>query len=152
MAAGFVLTYPNIKAWAERLGLPFRYSDEMGQIALRCRIDDVSDELSVLFIPRPERGMLTLALTVPFAVPAARNQAMSEALALLNARSYMGAWILNVDKAELYFRITVPALDVAYSDQSLRFVASVVVSSAEAMVHRLRAIALEGAAADIVTR
>lgn len=152
MAAGFVLTYPNIKAWADRLGLPFRYSDEMGQIALRCRIDDVSDELSVLFIPRPERGMLTLALTLPFSVPAARNQPMSEALALLNARSYMGAWILNVDKAELYFRITIPALDVIYSDQSLRFVASVVVSSAEAMVHRLRAIAQEGAAPDIVTR
>lgn len=148
--SGFVLNYANIKSWAERLGLGFRYSDEAGQIAVMCRLLDV--DVPLVFIPRLERGMLTMAVTLPFLVPADRFVIVGEALALLNARSYMGAWILNMDKGEIYFRITVPALDVSYSDQALRFVAGVVASSAEAMAGALRAIACQGAPADTISR
>jgi hypothetical protein len=146
--AGFVLNYANVKSWAERLQLPFRYSDEAGQIAVLCRLLD--SDVPLVFIPRPERGMLTMALTMPYAVPAERFAVVGEALTLVNARSYMGAWILNMDKGEIYFRITMPALDVVYNDQALRFVATLVVSSAEAMVRPLRAVAIEGAGPDIV--
>ena len=132
--SGFVLNYANIKSWAERLGLGFRYSDEAGQIAVMCRLLDV--DVPLVFIPRLERGMLTMAVTLPFLVPADRFVVVGEALALLNARSYMGAWILNGDKGEIYFRVTVPALDVSYSDQALRFVAGVVASSAETLAMR----------------
>lgn len=143
--SGFVLNYANIKSWAERLGLAFRYSDEMGQIAVLCRLLDV--DVPMVFIPRVERGMLTMAITLPFQVPADRFGEVGAALTLVNARSYMGAWILNADKGEIYFRITVPALDVTYSDQALRFVAGVVVSSAESLAARLHAVAKEGAPA-----
>lgn len=143
--SGFVLNYANIKSWAERLGLAFRYSDEMGQIAVLCRLLDV--DVPMVFIPRAERGMLTMAITLPFQVPVDRFSEVGAALTLVNARSYMGAWILNADKGEIYFRITVPALDVTYSDQALRFVAGVVVSSAESLAARLHAVAKEGAPA-----
>jgi hypothetical protein len=147
--SGFVLNYANIKGWAERLGLGFRYSDEAGQIAVVCRLLDIDTPL--VFIPRPERGMLTMAVTLPFQVPSERFPVVGEALTLLNARSFMGAWILNMDKGEIYFRITVPALDVSYSDQALRFVAGVVASSAEAMVGVLHAVACQGAPASSVS-
>jgi hypothetical protein len=143
--SAFVLNYASIKSWAERLGLAFRYSDEAGQIAVLCRVLDV--DVPMVFIPRSERGMLTLAITLPFSVPADRFGEVSTALTLLNARSYMGAWILNADKGEIYFRITVPALDVTYTDQALRFVAGIVASSAETLAARLHAIAKEGAPA-----
>lgn len=143
--SGFVLNYANLKSWAERLGLTFRYSDEVGQIAVLCRLLDI--DVPLVFIPRPERGMLTLAVTLPFVVPAERFAEVAQALTLLNARSFMGAWILNADKGEIYFRITVPALDVSYSDQALRFVAGLVASSAETLVAPLYAVAREGAPA-----
>lgn len=148
--SGFVLNYANLKSWAERLGLPFRSSDEASQIAVLCHLLD--RDVPLVFIPRLERGMMTMAVTMPFAIPPDRFAAVGEALTLLNARSYMGAWILNTDKGEIYFRITVPALDVTYTDQSLRFVASVVASSAEAMAKALHSVALEGAAPDTVAR
>lgn len=143
--SGFVLNYANIKSWAERLGLAFRYSDEVGQIAVLCHVLDV--DVPMVFIPRSERGMLTLAITLPFTVPPERFAEVGAALTVLNARSYMGAWILNADKGEIYFRITVPALDVTYTDQALRFVAGIVASSAETLAARLHAIAKEGAPA-----
>lgn len=145
---GFVLNYANVKSWAERLQLPFRYSDEASQIAVLCRLLDTDAPL--VFIPRPERGMMTMALTMPFVVPKERYAEIGQALTLLNARSYMGAWIINLEKGEIYFRITVPALDVVYTDQSLRFVASVVASSADAMAKPLRAVACEGAPPQLV--
>jgi hypothetical protein len=147
--SGFVLNYANVKSWADRLGLPFRFSDEASQIAVTCHLLDV--DVPLVFIPRPERGMLTMALTMPFVVPADRYSAVAEALTLLNARSYMGSWILNMDKGEIYFRITVPALDVTYTDQALRFVASVVASSSETMARSLHEVAVEGAPPQTVT-
>lgn len=143
--SGFVLNYESLKAWAERLGLAFRFSDEAGQIAVLCRV--LNSDVPLVFIPRPERGMVTMAVTLPFVVPAERHTEVARALTLLNARSYMGAWILNGDKGEIYFRVTVPALDVSYSDQALRFVAGVVASSAETLAPGLYAVARENAPA-----
>ena len=37
----FPLRYSTVKAWAERLRLPFRASEEAGQIAVRCRTFNV---------------------------------------------------------------------------------------------------------------
>ena len=36
----FSLSYSTVKSWAERLKLPFRASDEAGQIAVHCRLLD----------------------------------------------------------------------------------------------------------------
>lgn len=148
--SGFVLTYPNLKSWAERLQVPYRWNDELGQLAVGCRILDT--DVPLLFIPRTERGMVTLAVTLPFTVPPERFAATSEALTLLNARSYMGAWILNTETREIYFRVTVPALEVTYTDVSVRFVASLVVTSAEAMARPLHAVVAEGASPDTIAQ
>jgi hypothetical protein len=147
---GFVLTYQNLKSWAERLRLPNRWNDEVEQLAIRCRLLDT--DVPLVFIPRPDRGMVTLAVTLPFAIPGARYPQIGESLTILNARSYMGAWILNADKGEVYFRITLPANDVEYGDEALRFVASIVVSSADAMAKALFAVAQQGAPPDVIAQ
>lgn len=136
--ATFSLTYLNLKRWAERLGLPFQCNDGEQQLAVLCRQGD--QDLPLVFIPRIERGMLTLAMTLPFIVPSDRTGAVTDALVRVNARSYMGAWIFNIETREIYFRITVPVLDLAYSDQALRFVASLVASSVAALAAPLQAV------------
>lgn len=149
--SGFVLNYENLKRWAARLFSPskFPFDDEAEELALPHTLLEKTAYL--VLIPRPERGMVTIAVTLPFSVPKERFAAVGEALTLLNARSYMGAWILNANKGEVYFRISVPALDVLYTDQALRFVVSIVASSAETMAGPLRAVGLEGAPPDTIT-
>lgn len=148
--SSFALSYTSVKAWAERLRLPFRASEEAGQIAVHCRLLD--SDVPLLFIPRPERDMLTVAITLPFVVKSERFAAVTTALSTLNVRSYMGAWILNPERGEVYFRITLPTVDTQFSDESLRFVARVVIGSAEAMAQPLFAISHEGASPDIVAK
>ena len=148
MPLRFALTYPNLKDWADRLRVPYRFNDGVGQVAVLTRVMDA--DVPLVFIPRPDRGMMTMAVTLPFAVPQARNPAVGESLTILNARSYMGAWILNTDKGEVYFRITLPAMELEYSDETLRVFAALVVSSAEAMAKLLYAVAHQDAAPQII--
>ncbi len=144
----FVLTYPNLKGWADRLRVHYRFNEEVGQVAVLTRVMDA--DVPLVFIPRPDRGMMTMAVTLPFAVPTARSGAVGESLTILNARSYMGAWILNSDKGEIYFRITLPAMELEYSDETLRVFAALVVSSAEAMAKLLYAVAHQDAAPQVI--
>lgn len=146
----FSLSYRTVKAWAERLKLPFRANDDAGQIAVRCRL--LENDVPLLFVPRPERDMLTVAITLPFVVKTDRFDAMTTALSTLNVRSYMGAWILNPERGEVYFRVTLPTLETEFTDDALRFVARVVLSSAEAMAQPLYSIALDEANPDIVAK
>ena len=64
-----------------------------------------------------------------------------ESLARLNGSSYMGAWVLHFDKGEVYFRVTLPALDNEYTDQGLFFAARVVVSTGCSTEYGTRGIA-----------
>ncbi|HMU38862.1 MAG TPA: YbjN domain-containing protein [Pseudomonadota bacterium] len=146
----FSLSYRTVKAWAERLKLPFRANDDAGQIAVRCRL--LENDVPLLFVPRPERDMLTVAITLPFVVKTDRFDAITTALSTLNVRSYMGAWILNPERGEVYFRVTLPTLETEFTDDALRFVARVVLSSAEAMAQPLYSIALDEANPDIVAK
>ncbi|HRI48924.1 MAG TPA: YbjN domain-containing protein [Pseudomonadota bacterium] len=150
MSLRFALTYPTLKSWADRLGVPYRFNEEVGQIAVLTRVMDT--DVPLVFIPRPDRGMVTMAITLPFATPSERFTAVGESLTILNARSYMGAWILNTDKGEVYFRITLPAMELEYSDETLRFFASLVVSSAEAMAKLLYAVAHKGEGPQSIAR
>jgi hypothetical protein len=150
MSLRFTLTYPTLKSWADRLGVPYRFNDEVGQIAVLTRVMDT--DVPLVFIPRPDRGMVTMAITLPFAAPSERFTAVGESLTILNARSYMGAWILNTDKGEVYFRITLPAMELEYSDETLRFFASLVVSSTEAMAKLLYSVAHKGASPQVIAQ
>lgn len=133
--AGFPLTFDNLKSFCERQKFQYLSNAELGQLAVLYKI--LGKDAPLMIIPRTERGMVTLAITQPFTVPLERYPLIGEALARLNASSYMGAWVLNFDKGEIYFRITLPSLDNEYTDQGLFFAARVVVSSAEAMAQRL---------------
>jgi hypothetical protein len=90
--------------------------------------------------------MVLFAMEMPFRAPPERHAALFEAIALLNANAYMGAWVLNTETGELFFRVTVPSLDTQYSDSGLLHVARVVVGTCERVAAGLRGVALEGAA------
>jgi hypothetical protein len=133
--SGFVLSFDNLKSFCDRQRFTFKINEELGQLAVLYRI--LGQDAPIIIIPRPERGMLTLAVVLPFAVPLARYPFVVEALARLNAAAYMGTWVLNFDKGEIYFRVTLPALDNLYTDEGLFLAARVVVSTSEGMAQRL---------------
>lgn len=140
--AKLTLTYENIQAWCDRQGFKYLTNPQAGQLAVLYRILEHDAPLQIL--PYPDRGMVTFAMSLPFAVPAERYPFVKEALTQLNSRSYMGAWVLNPDKGEIYFRVTLPALDNEYSDQGLFFACRVVVSSSEGAAPALFRIAQQG--------
>lgn len=61
----------------------------------------------------------------------------------------MGAWVLNTDSGELYFRYTMLTDHVLYDDESLRLTIQVVIGSVERMVKRLDRV-LKGEDASVV--
>jgi hypothetical protein len=126
---GYLLNYQNLKAFCERQNFRFLQNDERGQLAVVYPL--LEKEALLQLLPFADRHMVTLAMAMPFLVPAARFSAVAEALTRLNARTYMGTWVLNTDKSEVYFRVTLPALDNEWTDDSLLFAARVVVSTAE---------------------
>jgi hypothetical protein len=154
MPLRFVLSYDNLKVWAARLearlGVPYRFNDEAQELALRALV--METYVAVVLIPRPERGMLTLAVRLPFSVPSERYPAIGESLTILNARSYMGTWVLNFDKGEIYFRITLPARDLEYSDETLHSIACLVEGAAESMAKPLYAVAHQDASPQLVAQ
>lgn len=143
----FMLTPENLARFCERQSFQFQQAPG-GPIAVLYQL--LGQPAPLQLIPWPERNMLTLAMTLPFTVPPERQAAVGEALTTLNAMSFMGAWVLNTDKGELYFRDTLPVLDNQYSDEGLLFVAKVVVSTAERLAPALYRIAREGGAPELV--
>ncbi len=127
--ASYLLNYQNLKAFCERQNFRFLQNDERGQLAVVYPI--LGKDALLQLLPFSDRNMVTLAMAMPFLVPSTRFQAVSDALTRLNARTYMGTWVLNIDKAEVYFRVTLPALDNLWTDDSVLFAARMVVSTAE---------------------
>jgi len=137
----FELDGASLEAWCDRQGYTYQAAD--GQLIVEYAVLGLPAPLVVL--PQLDRGMVMLLMRQPYAVPAARFVAVTQAATTLNARSFMGAWVLNDEKAELYFRVTLVALDTRYSDDSLLHAARVVVGTSELAAPALRAIALDGA-------
>lgn len=137
----FELDGASVEAWCRRQGYMYRAAD--GQVIVEYTVLGLPAPL--VFLPQLDRGMVMLVMRQPYAVPAARFVAVTQAATILNASSFMGAWVLNDEKAELYFRVSIVALDTRYTDESLLHVARVVVGSSEVAAPVLRAIALDGA-------
>lgn len=127
--AGYLLNYQNLKAFCERQQFRFLQNEERGQLAVVYPL--LEHEALLQILPFLDRNMVTLAMTLPFVVPPSQFALMSEALTQLNARTYMGTWVLNSDKGEVYFRVTLPALDNEWTDDAVLFAARIVVSTAE---------------------
>ena len=140
----FTLDYETLRAWCVRQQYEHRANAEAGQLAISYKILEADAPLMVL--PQPSRGMVLFAMEMPFRATPERHAALFEAIALLNANAYMGAWVLNSETGELFFRVTVPSLDTQYTDGGLVHVARVVVGTCERVAAGLRAVALDGAA------
>ena len=137
----FELSGSTLEAWCKRQG--YTYTGADGQLAVQYAL--LGQPAPLLFLPHFDRGMVMMAMRQPFTVPAARAAAVTQAVNSMNATSFMGAWVLNTDTGELFFRATVVALDTGYSDASLLHAARVVVGTSELAAAGMRAIALDGA-------
>ena len=138
----FALTLDGVKSWCERKKLRYMTNEPLGQIAIPRPVDPPQ---SIRVIPRPERGMLTFAVALPFAIPKDRHLAVDQALSLANSATFMGAWVLNHQRNEAYFRITVPTRGVAYDDAAVEYLLQIVIATVDRVTPGLRAVALEGA-------
>lgn len=143
MAERFELTFDNLKAWCQRQGYQFSDNAEAGQLAVHYQL--LGEPAPLMILPQPQRGMVMLVMKQPYVVPPERRAAVVEGAGLLNSTLLMGAWFLNRDTGELFFRATCTALDTAYSDQAFLHVARVVVGTSERAAPAFRAVALEGA-------
>lgn len=125
----YPLSFENLQAFCDRQSLRYKANVERGQLAVLYRL--LGRDAPLYIITRPERSMVTLALPLPLRVPEDRVPYVGEAVTRLNSAAYMGTWVLNVETREVYFRVTLPSLDVEYGDGSLLFAARLVVSTVE---------------------
>ena len=89
--------------------------------------------------------MFTLALPLLWSPPEGRYPQMDAAIGLLNASTYMGAWILNHARGEVYFRVTLPMNGLQIDDDGLLNLVRIVFGTVDSVSGPLRAVALEGA-------
>lgn len=143
MSTTFALSFDAVRAWCERQKYTFRANAESQQLAIDYAI--LGQPAPLMVMPHFQRGMLMFLMRLPFPVPADKQAVALDAAARLNATILMGAWIVNRETGELLFRVTIPALDTQYSDDSLLHVARVCVGSAEKAAPILRSIILDGA-------
>ena len=141
---GFALGFESLKAWCQRQSYEFRANAELGQLAIAYRI--LGEDVPLMILPQLARGMVMFAMKLPFKAAVERRAAAAESATLLNASSFMGTWVVNGQTGEIFFRVTVPALDIEYSDAGLLHVARVVVGTTEKAAPGWKAVVLEGAA------
>jgi hypothetical protein len=139
----FTLKFENLKDWCERNEYEFAAQGDLEQIAINYQLMDQSAPL--MFIPMKDRDLYVLAMRQPYTVPADRFTAILTATNRLNALSFVGAWSLNVDSGELFFRLGLTVADIVYTDKGLLSYARAVVGNSEQATPTLHAIAIEGA-------
>lgn len=140
----FALSTESVAASCTRQGLAYTHSPDGTQLAIGLQVLGVS--APIICLPWGERGMYMFALALPFVVPPARAEAVALATAILNSQTLMGAWALNTDKGEAYFRITMPSRGLEVTDEALRFLFQVIASTAEQFAPAFYRIATQGAA------
>lgn len=141
-AEGFALSLDALRAWCDRNNITYLFNERLQQIGVPTPL---GREYVLRAIPRPSRGMMTLALVLPFPVSDERADAIARAVGLANSSTFMGAWVYNQGQRELYFRVTVPVEGVLYDDAAVRFLLQVVIGTVKGLAPRLRAIAEENA-------
>ncbi len=142
-STSFAVSTEAVAASCARQGLACKHSPDGTQLAIGHQVLGV--QTAILCLPWSERGMYMFALALPFAVPAARAEAVALATALLNSQTLMGAWAINTDKGEIYFRITLPTRGAELSDEGLAFLWQVIASTVEQFAPAFYRIASEGA-------
>jgi hypothetical protein len=141
--ARFVLTFASLVDWCEHNEYEFQANDEREQIAIRYGLMEKSTPLMI--IPQWENGVVVFAMRQPYQVPTDRVDALLTATNRLNSMSFMGAWSMNADTRELFFRAALPVENIHYTHDGVLAVARAVVGHSEAATPTLHAIAMEGA-------
>ncbi|HET9620580.1 MAG TPA: YbjN domain-containing protein [Kofleriaceae bacterium] len=139
----FTLSFENLKAWCQRNRYGFSEDAKRGHLAVHQEL--LGQAVPIMMLPQLDRNMLVMVMRQPFDVPRERQAAILDACALLNATSFMGAWALNREFGELYFRVTLPVVDIQYTDAGVLYAAQIVLGTSERAAPAMRAIALEGA-------
>ena len=139
----FQLSFETLKAWATRQKYEFSENAQQGQLAIHYQL--LGQPAPLLVLPQLDRGLLMFVMRQPYQVPEDRRVEMARACALINAQVFMGAWVINSNTGELFFRVSIPALDTQYSDQGVLHVARIAVGTSEKLAPALKAVALDGA-------
>lgn len=136
----FAMDLEGVKAWCGRQNLKFLENAAAGQLL----IPRGEKDAPIRFIARPERQMSTLAVVLPFQAPADRRAEVAQACNALNSSSFMGAWVMNNQSGEIYFRLTLPTGGATFTDEGLMFLVRVLIGTADAVVQPMFRVAVEG--------
>jgi hypothetical protein len=139
----FQLSFENLKAWCQRQKYEFSENTQLGQLAIHYQL--LGQPAPLLVLPQFDRGIVMFVMRQPYQVPEDRRVDIARSASLINAQVFMGAFVVNSNTGELFFRVSVPALDTQYSDQALLHVARIAVGTSEKLAPALKAVALEGA-------
>jgi hypothetical protein len=139
----FTLSFENLKAWCQRN--QYEFSEDAKRKHLAVHQSLLGQAAPIMMLPQLYRNMLVMVMRQPFDVSPERHAAIIDAAALLNSTSFIGAWALNREFGELYFRVTLPVVDIQYTDAGVLYAAQIVLGNSERAAPALRAIALEGA-------
>ncbi len=147
MDDGFELGLDAIKQWCDANEVTYLENAELGQLAIPTPI---GQQFAIRIIPRPERQMMTFALPLPVRIAPALRPEIARAAGLANSATFMGAWVLNHGKGELYFRITLPSDGVRYSGDALKRLLQIVAMSVRTLLPAWQQIIEHGAPADVI--
>ena len=136
---GYTLSYETLLGFCKRKDLHVLPNAAQQQIVLLYQI--LGMDAPLMLITRPEQGMVTVAVTLPFHTVPEHHGRLADALTYLNTAAFMGAWVLDREGCQVAFRVSVPALDTEYSDDGLLFVAQVVATTAATMAERVLRVA-----------
>ena len=131
MEDGFTLSKDAVQAWCDRNEITYHHNEELKQLGIPLPL---GEGVMLRVLDRPDRNMLTLAVPLPTRVPPALIQEVSKATAMANSGTFMGAWVLNHGKGELYFRISLPTGGVEYTDPGFKWVLDVTVQTMRSVI------------------
>ncbi len=147
MENGFELGLEAIKAWCDRNDFKYLTNDELGQLGIPTPL---GSNFVIRVIPRDERQMITLALPLPVRVAPALRSEINKAVALANSATFMGAWVLNQGKGEIYFRVTLPTLGAEMNDDGFKRILQIIVVSVQGLLPAWKQILEAGAPAEVI--
>ena len=132
----YALNLETLAQWCVRQKLNYLVQEQAAMVV----IPRGPSEAPVRAIYRGDRSMLSWIIGLPLIVPEDRRAELARAVTLLNSGSFMGAWVLNQQNGELYFRITVPTHQTTWTDDAVMYVVRVLMGTADAAAPVLAAV------------
>ncbi len=147
MAKSFKLGLEQLKSFCDRNDVQYLENEKLGQLGIPTPL---GQGIMIRIIPHTDRNMLTLALPIPIQVAPGLIQEVARATSLANSGLFMGAWVLNHAKGELYFRISLPLKGVSFDDEAMLFALNVIVGTVRGVGDAFLNIIREGAPAETI--